>query len=106
MLPAILAALGGAAILAYAYSSGGGRQKITVNGRTWYVSKIAETPVETAYLVKAPAKAFGPHIEMPVMQFSQKKAAPNTRTLTAKFPDVPSGIFDAAATDFGVPITF
>lgn len=92
--------------VAYVYSSKGGRQTITVNGHSWYMEKVGETVTETSYLVIAPEKSFGPHLEMPVMQFSQMKVAPNTRRLMSKYPDVPSGIFDAAATDFGVPITF
>lgn len=91
---------------AYLYSSKGGRHTITTNGRTWLVEKVGESDAEISYLVIAPEKAFGPHLEMPVMQFSQQKAPPNTRRLVSKYPDVPSGIFDAAATDFGVPIAF
>lgn len=104
---AIMTLLGGAALIAaVSFSRKAGRSTITVNGRSWIVEKVGENVTVTAYLVKAPAKAFGPHIEMPVLQFSQQKAPPNERRLEAKFPDVPSGIFDAAATDFGVPISF
>lgn len=107
MAPLALLALAGlAAGAAYLYSNAGGRQTLTINGRTWLVEKVGESDLMTSYLVKAPAKAFGPHIEMPVLQFSQLKAAPNTRRLESKYPDVPSGIFDAAATDFGVPVKF
>lgn len=102
----LLAGLAGLIALIYAATKDGGGTIVEVNGRKWKLELIGESDTQKAFLVKAPERSFGPHMEMPVLQFSQLKANPYTRKLEAKFPDVPAGIFDLAVTDFGLPVTF
>lgn len=98
--------LGVAISIAKGSMSNANQKSIVLNGREWIVEVLGTSGTTASYLVKAPAGSFGPHIEFPVLQFSQVGTDVSSRTLTAKFPDVPVGVFDAAKTDFGIKVTF
>jgi hypothetical protein len=87
---------------------------VTINGRQWILEKTGQlrknvtteaglvAVFETAYLVSAPALTYGPHGKMPVLAFSQVSDNPASRKLTARYPGVAVGIYNAAIKDFNL----